>query len=103
MEEAGIRFKAEVRQMLDVLTALGKEHGKLTCFSETGLEGLTDPSWWSQTLYPAIRDHSISYVLTWRNAHDNPRHFYAPWSGFEWAEDFRKFTEEENIVMLNQP
>ena len=51
-------------------------------------------------MYPVISDFAISYVLTWRNAHDKPEHFYAPWAGFDGADDFKTFTEKENIVLL---
>lgn len=100
LEEAGERFGAEVRQMLSVLTDLARKHDKLMCFSETGLEGLGDADWWCGVLYPAIRPYPVSYVLTWRNAHDNPGHFYAPWKGFENEADFVRFSEKEEIVLL---
>ena len=75
LEEASARYMEELKTALTYLTALSAEHHKLMCLSETGLEGLPDPTWWTATLEPAIRDFSISYVLTWRNAHDKPGHF----------------------------
>ena len=100
LDEARLRYQRELKNALDYLTVLGSEHRKPICLSETGLEGLTDPAWWTGSLYPAIKDYPISYVLTWRNAHDKPGHFYAPWSGFEGAADFKAFTELEQIVVL---
>ena len=100
MEEARLRFQSELKGALSWLTLLGAEHRKPVCLSETGMEGLTDPVWWTETLYPAIKDYPISYVLTWRNAHDKPGHFYAPWDGFENAADFKAFTELEQMVVL---
>ena len=100
VEEASARFRGELRRILTFLTALSYEHQKLMCLSETGLEGLVDPSWWTETVHPVISDFAISYVLTWRNAHDKPEHFYAPWAGFDGADDFKTFTEKENIVLL---
>ena len=100
VEEASARFKGELRRILTFLTALSYEHQKLMCLSETGLEGLVDPTWWTETVHPVISDFAISYVLTWRNAHDKPEHFYAPWAGFDGADDFKTFTEKENIVLL---
>ena len=97
---AGMRFRMQVRGMLATLRTIGEEHGKPWCLSETGLEGLTDPHWWTDHLYPAIEDSGIEYVLTWRNAHDKPGHFYAPWKGFENEEDFRSFANKEDIILL---
>lgn len=99
-EAAGRHFSAQVTEMLTTLKTLGEGHGKKWCLSETGLEGLKDPHWWDQVLYPAIKGTGITYVLTWRNAHDKPEHFYAPWKGFEHEEDFRQFAGHDDIVLL---
>ena len=101
LEEARVRYQEELKGALAFLAAVGLEHQKLVCLSETGLEGLPDLQWWTQTLYPAIKDYPISYVLTWRNAHDKPGHFYAPWDGFEGAADFKAFAELDDIVFLD--
>lgn len=100
VEEAGASYQGNLRRTLTFVTTIASDHKKIVCLSETGLEGLVDPTWWTETLYPVISDFAISYVLTWRNAYDKPTHFYAPWKGFEWADDFKQFTEKENIVLL---
>jgi len=100
LEAAGRHFASQVREMLATLKELGEEHGKRWCLSETGLESLKDPHWWDEVLYPAIQGSGITYVLSWRNAHDKPEHFYAPWKGFENEEDFRQFAGHDDIVLL---
>ena len=50
---------------------------------------------------PSIADYPIAYALTWRNAHDQAKHFYAPWEGFEGAADFKAFSELEDIKFLD--
>ena len=101
LPEAGVQFQNQVKDMLSAMAAMGMEHHKLMCFSETGLEGIPDPAWWTQTLYPAIKDFPISYVLTWRNAWDKPGHFYAAWEGFEGVADFKAFSELDSICFLD--
>jgi len=100
-EEAKVRFIENVKRNLTFLTAIAYEHEKLLCFAETGLEGLGDPTWWTETLIPAVKGYPVSYLLTWRNACDIPTHFYAPWDGFENVDDFKAFSELENIVFLD--
>ena len=100
LDAAGVRFGEQVGEMLGVLKTLAAEHGKLFCLSETGLESLPDPQWWTGVLHPAIQGSGICYVLTWRNAHDKPEHFYAPWKGFENEEDFRQFAKNDDIILL---
>ena len=38
-----------------------------------------------------IENHRISYALVWRNAHNRPGHFYAPWPGHPSEQDFISF------------
>lgn len=99
--EAGARFGAEVKDMLTTLVALGTEHNKLICLSETGLEGIPDTKWWCDVLYPALQDYPVTYVLTWRNAHDKPGHFYGPWEGYGGEEDFKAFAAKDKILLLD--
>ncbi|MBQ1912667.1 MAG: beta-mannosidase [Bacteroidales bacterium] len=102
VQESSHRFAGELREMLVKLSAFGQEHHKLICLSETGMEGLPDLHWWTEVLYPAIHEFPISYVLTWRNAHDKPGHFYGPWEGFAGAADFKAFSELDSIVLLDE-
>lgn len=99
--DASARFKGELRRILTFLTALSYEHNKLMCLSETGYEGIKYPTWWTEILEPAVREYPISYLLTWRNAHDKPEHFYAAWKGFEYEADMKAFSELDNILFLD--
>ena len=99
-EEAGVQFAEELKRSLTYMNQLAKDHQKIMCLSETGLESLPDPNWWCGVLYPAIKDFPIAYVLTWRNAHDKPTHFYAAWEGFDHAGDMKAFSELDDIVFL---
>lgn len=101
IDQGAENYRTEVKANLNYLSALAKEHGKLMCFAETGLEGLPDGTWWTNVLYPSIKDFPISYVLTWRNAHDKPGHFYAPWKDFENSDNFKQFCEKEQIALLD--
>ncbi|MCR5408987.1 MAG: glycoside hydrolase family 26 protein [Bacteroidales bacterium] len=100
LEEAAQNYRKELLPALDFLKEFSSSHGKLMCLSETGFESIPDSKWWTQTLFPAIKDYPVCYVLTWRNAHDRPEHFYAPWKGFAGAEDFKVFAGYEQIVLL---
>ena len=98
MEKAGKAFVAQIRKELTYVTALAAEHGKLAALTETGMEGIPDPTWWTGRLAPAIDGFPITYVLTWRNAHDRPGHFYGPWVGHEG--DFKVLKEAGHLTFL---
>ena len=97
---ASEQFSAYLKESLGFVQRLGEEHGKLITLSETGFQSIPDPDWWTDALYPAIKDYPIAYALTWRNAPDDPPHFYAPWLGSGDADNFKAFTEFEQIEML---
>ena len=94
------QYADELRNALDIMVKVGHERNKLLALTETGYEGIPDASWWTEVLYPAIKDYPLAYVLTWRNACDMEGHFYAPWPGQVSAEDFMAFAGMEKIVMV---
>ena len=83
---------------LRIMTAVSKAHGKPMAVTETGDESVPDAEWWTKTLMPVIGKYPISYVLVWRNAHDKPKHFYAPYPGHASAPDFVKFYNDRRTL-----
>ena len=96
------RYAASMKNALDITKAFAQEHGKLMAVTETGHEGLKHSKWWTEVLYPIIKDYPVSYVLTWRNACDDnmQHHFYAPFPGQESADDFKAFATLDKIMFL---
>jgi mannan endo-1,4-beta-mannosidase len=84
---------------LNIVSDLAARKNKLAAFTETGLEGITQPDWFTATLLPILEKVNICYVLVWRNAHDMEHHYYAPDKGHPAEEDFIKFCEDERILM----
>lgn len=82
-------FMANAKRMVGTIKKLGIEKNKLFAITETGLEKVTEPEWWTKILYPIIEESTLSYVLVWRNG--RPDHFYAPFKGHESEADFIRF------------
>lgn len=79
---------------LKIVSDYARKSGKLAAFTETGLESIPNPAWWTQTLLPVMRgDPSIqlAYVLVWRNDPNSPTHYYAPLPGHPSVPDFLQF------------
>ena len=85
------RYVTDASRGLEIVTRLAKEHGKIPAFSETGLEGLTMDGWFDGVLLPLLKQHPVAYVVVWRNAHDKPGHFYAPFKGGPNEESIKAF------------
>ena len=94
------RYLRQMHAGLGSLQRFCEAHGKILAVTETGLETLPDPVWWTGTLSEAIAGFPVSYVLTWRNASDKPTHFYAPFTGQASADDFAAWIRQDKITML---
>ena len=78
---------------LQIVSDYAIKKGKLAAFTETGLESIPNPTWWTETLLKALRSDGLRlcYVLVWRNDIRSPTHFYAPFPGQVSEADFIKF------------
>ena len=87
-------------RMLSTLTEIGAEKHKPIAFTETGLEGIPDPQWWTKWLLPVIKNYPLSYVLLWRNSYQRENHFFAPHPGSPSAKDFIEFKNNKEVHIL---
>lgn len=83
--------------------------GKIAALTETGLEAIPDPTFWTQTMLKGMAANEwtkkLVYVQVWRNATkrvENRDHYYAPFPGQVSADDFIKFKESEYIVFEDE-
>ena len=92
-EDGVDEYVNRIRNQLPFVAEEAAKRGKLVAFTETGLEGLEIPDWYSRVLLPAVKDIPIAYVCVWRNAEKNmkPGHFYVPYPGHPAEDDFKKF------------
>jgi len=95
-------FTKNVNNLLNILDSAATEINKLTALAETGYEAVPYANWWTDVLQKAIGNHSISYVLVWRNHGYNEymkkMHYYAPFKGQVSEKDFIKFYEADKTL-----
>lgn len=94
-------YVSEMQRMGKLISDIADSRGKIAAICETGLEGVVDSLWWTNTLLPVTDSLPLAYVLVWRNAHDQPGHFYAPWPGHSSQDDFIAFYNNQRTVFLN--
>ena len=83
---------------LKLVKNIANEKKKLYGFTETGLETIQTPNWYTNVLYPAIKDSGISWILFWRN--DSKKHHYIPYLGHKNANDFVEFASFPKTLFL---
>ncbi len=101
-EEGLEAYKTDASRSLGIVRKLAGEHGKIAAFTETGLEGVVMPNWYSEVLLPILKENPVAYAVVWRNAHDKTEHFYVPFKGHPAEDDFKKFTNDSIIVMASK-
>jgi mannan endo-1,4-beta-mannosidase len=86
-----------------IVTEVAKERGKVAAMTETGLETVSNPEWYSQVLLPVLKDNDVrfAYVVVWRNSNYDPNHYYAPFQGHPAEADFIQFYNDESILFEN--
>ena len=89
--------------MLEIMDKLAGERSKLFAMTETGLENIPDPEWFTGVVLPALAANAstvrTSWILFWRNARTD--HFHAPYPGHASAADFIKFRNDSLTWFLS--
>lgn len=96
------QFTSIVSRQLDILHALATSRNKPIALAETGFEGIPDPLWWTQTLYPLLKRVPMAYVLLWRNHGYMPStgtmHHYVPFPGHSSAKNFFRLYQLPDLI-----
>ncbi|MFI3240562.1 MAG: glycosyl hydrolase [Bacteroidales bacterium] len=97
----GKSYNPELAQKKSIIISeVARERGKISAMSETGLEEVTDSTWYSQVLLPILKDERVtfSYVMVWRNSNYGKTHYYAPFKGHPAESDFIKFYDDNYTI-----
>lgn len=98
--DGGPQYIDKLEKAFAIVEPIAQREGKLLILAETGLESIPVNDWWTGTLWPAIEERPVSYVLFWRNAYDRADHFYVPFPGQASADDFKRFEAKEGTLFL---
>ncbi len=90
--------------MLETLDSLSTTHAKLMTISETGLETIPNPVWFTDVVLSTLKANAstrkAAWILFWRNG--RPDHFYAPYPGHTSAPDFIEFMNDSLMLSLSE-
>lgn len=81
---------------LTIVSDYAKRHGKVAAFTETGLESIPNPTWYTETLLRTLKSPGLelAFVMVWRNDQRSPTHYYAPFPGHPAVADFQRFYDD---------
>jgi mannan endo-1,4-beta-mannosidase len=75
---------------LKIVSDYAKSKNKIAALTETGLQNLTQPDWYTQTLLKVLQYQKLelAYVLVWANTKDG---YWTPYPGHPAETDFKTF------------
>ena len=82
---------------LKIISDLALEQHKVAAFTETGLENVSEPDWYTHKLLKALMadQAQIAYVMVWSN---RPKSYWTPYKGHPAEADFITFKNDPHIL-----
>ena len=93
------RNKAAFMSNVKALSELVREKGKLGGITETGIESVNYPAYFTEEILPALEEGNLSLIVFWRNDSSSPTHHYLPYKGHAAETDFVQFTKSPIILL----
>ena len=97
--------RAHFVRSLQYTVEIANSKGKLAALTETGLEAIPEPDWWTEVMLESLLANDltrqISWLKVWRNANyerEQWNHYYAPFPGQKSADDFVKFRDHPFVL-----
>ena len=81
------------------LSALAKEKNKPCGVTETGMEGVPYPNYFTEEILPVLEENALSMIIFWRNDDRSERHHFISYKGHSSEADFKKFCQSPVILM----
>lgn len=93
----------EAIRKLHLIIGAAKSKNKFAALTETGLENIPDPKWFTTKLGVVLEDpiiaKELSYVMVWRS--DEKVHFFFTYPGHPAAADAKELLDRPEILLLN--
>lgn len=96
-------YRENLKNMLPKLSQFALDHNAVPGLT-TGIEGVTDSSYFNQVLLPAIKQTRLSYVMFGENHGDyKDGHFYTPYpgEGNDMIHGFMEFYNDPTTIFLS--
>jgi mannan endo-1,4-beta-mannosidase len=101
--DRGPEYADVLKSCAGMVSAMAAAKGKIGAVSEAGGPLDKNTTWWTKTMFPAIKNYNLSYVLVWRNPWNAAGHSaFGPFKGSPDAEDFLKFYDDPKTLFQKE-
>ncbi len=98
--DRGPGFPETLGNCAAIVSQIAKEKKKIAAVSETGGPIARQTDWWTAVLLKTLEPFDLSWVLVWRNPHNNPAAAFAPFKGHPSTADFLLFHDHPETLFL---
>ncbi len=96
---------ARYRGLLQAITQLARERGKVAALTEVGNNLLAteqQPTWYTTQLLPLLQSDGVdlAYAMTWENRTNGMAQFWVPYPGHPGVDDFQAFAQSSSVALL---
>jgi mannan endo-1,4-beta-mannosidase len=85
------------------LSELAVEKNKPCGITETGIEGVPYPYYFTEEVLPVLEENKLSMIVFWRNDDRSEKHHFISYKGHSSEADFKKFCESPVILLEKDP
>lgn len=90
---------------LKTLSRISLDKKKPCGVTETGVEGFTKATYWTENIHAPMTGRSVSLLITWRNkfvgTNESDKHYFSVYKGHASASDFVTMYKADNTIFCN--
>lgn len=97
-DPTGKMYIQTLNKNLANITLFAEKNNKIPALTNTGMEGIKIPDYFSNYLYPIVSQYKLSYIMFGKNAWNDEKHYFIPIPGHPASEDFVSFSKKPRIL-----
>jgi len=101
-DPSGKNYVQILNKNLAIVTQFAEKNNKIASLTNTGMEGIKIPDYFSNYLYPTVSRYKLSYIMFGKNAWNNEKQYFIPVPGHPASEDFLSFSKNPRILTCSK-
>ncbi|MFT3751702.1 MAG: glycosyl hydrolase [Paludibacter sp.] len=97
-DPSGKIYVRTLNSNLSIITQFAEKNNKIAALTNTGMEGIKIPDYFSNYLFPIVSQYKLSYIMFGKNAWNDEKHYFIPVPGHPASEDFLSFSKNPRIL-----
>lgn len=101
-DPTGEVYMQTLNKNLSAIVQFAEKNQKIAALTNTGMEGIKIPNYFSRYVYPVISQYKLSYVMFGRNSWNDENKYFIPVPGHPASDDFNIFAKSPKILTCSK-